>query len=321
VKDTGGAVAQALAYFGREDRIRDPQTACAQVLAADALESIVARARDAQIVIINEAHHRPHDRAFVTAVARALRPLGFDTFAAETFSETIVRTGGGAPLAHEGTYSREPAFGDEIRALRELNYRLVPYEQTPAQREAAGGGVRIAARELAEAENLIANIFAERPSARVIVHVGYAHLAEEARGGNLWMAARLKEKLGVDPLTIDQTSLASATSSASICGGENRYAADTIVAQPPLTFVEQRPAWRLAAGHKLIAIPEGLRRPTQRAVYEARVAGESAEATPKDRLLVEPGETLKLLLPPGKYHLTVWTEAEGAAAPTTLDVR
>lgn len=322
INDSGGAAAQALAHFGREDRIDDPQTVCGEVVANDPLAAIATRAKDAQIVIINEAHYRPRDRAFVTEVTRALRPLGFDTFAAQTFTETIVRTGNAAPLMSDGTYVSEPAFGDEIRALRALNYRLVPYEQTAAQYKAAGGGVRIGARERAEADNLIANIFAERPNARVIVHVGFSHLAEEPRSGNVWMAARLKEKLGVDPLTIDQTSFASPTRSAVICGGgENRFAADILVAQPPLTFVDHRPAWRAAAGQKFAAIPEALRRPRQRAIYESRDTSEPADAVPKDRLLVEPGEALKLLLPPGAYHITMWTEAEGVSAPVPLTVR
>lgn len=321
VRSDGAAAAQALAFFGREDRIQDSVAPCDHVVANDALATIVERAKGAQIVIINEAHHRPRDRAFITEVARALRPLGFDTFA-ETFSETIAATGNDAPRREDGTYTYEPAFGDEIRALRTLNFRLAPYEQTQAQRIAAGDGARIAAREQAEAENLVANIFAERPKARVIVHVGFSHLAEEERGGNLWMAARLKQMLGIDPLTIDQTSFSAPGKGASICnGGANRFAADLLVAQAPLAFVDKRPAWRLAAGQKFAAIPKSLQRPTQRAVYEARSVGEPPDATPKDRLLVEPGETLNLLLSPGEYSVTAWTAADGISAPATLVVR
>lgn len=49
----------------------------------DAVREIVARARNTRIVILNEAHHSPRDRAFGLEVARALRPLGYNMLAAE----------------------------------------------------------------------------------------------------------------------------------------------------------------------------------------------------------------------------------------------
>jgi|SRR5690606_3954053 len=54
-------------------------------VAEDAIRTIVERARDRRIVIVNEAHDSPRDRAFVLKVAEALRPLGFTHFAAEAF--------------------------------------------------------------------------------------------------------------------------------------------------------------------------------------------------------------------------------------------
>ena len=45
----------------------------------DAIEEIVAVAGKTSIVILNEAHESPRDRAFALRVARALRPLGYKT--------------------------------------------------------------------------------------------------------------------------------------------------------------------------------------------------------------------------------------------------
>lgn len=53
---------------------------------APALATIVERARDARIVILNEAHNVSRHRHFAEQVLTALRPLGFSIFAAETFS-------------------------------------------------------------------------------------------------------------------------------------------------------------------------------------------------------------------------------------------
>ena len=52
----------------------------------NAIDTIVDMAHDRRIVILNEEHDAPEDRAFGLAVAKALRPLGFTTLAAEAFS-------------------------------------------------------------------------------------------------------------------------------------------------------------------------------------------------------------------------------------------
>ena len=55
-------------------------------VAHDAIEAILARAGDSRIVIVNEAHDSPRDRAFILKLAEALKPLGFTHYAAETFT-------------------------------------------------------------------------------------------------------------------------------------------------------------------------------------------------------------------------------------------
>jgi len=46
----------------------------------DAIAAIVERARDTRVVIVNETHDNPRDRAFILAVAEALRPLGYSVY-------------------------------------------------------------------------------------------------------------------------------------------------------------------------------------------------------------------------------------------------
>jgi len=54
----------------------------------EAFSAIVEAAQGTQIVILKGAHNILGHRAFVGQVARALRPLGYDWFAAETFLPT-----------------------------------------------------------------------------------------------------------------------------------------------------------------------------------------------------------------------------------------
>lgn len=62
--------------------------AIAHARLADPIAEIVRRARSTRIVILNEDHWVPRDRAFALQVARALRPLGYDVLAAETFQNS-----------------------------------------------------------------------------------------------------------------------------------------------------------------------------------------------------------------------------------------
>ena len=55
-------------------------------------------------------------------------------------------------------------------------------------------------------------------------------------------------------------------------------------------------------------------------IVEARLADEPDEAVPVDRLLVRPGETLPMLLAPGRYRVESWTRERGWSAPVTVVV-
>jgi len=77
------------------------------------------------------------------------------------------------------------------------------------------------------------------------------------------------------------------------------------------------PAFRRPTGAE---IPAGLRRPGEAAIYEARAESEPDTAVPFDRLLLRPGEDLPLLLPPGRYRVTVWTAKTGWSAAIPLSV-
>ncbi len=115
----------------------------------DAIAEIVARARKTNIVILNEAHYSPRDRAFALRVARALRPLGYKTLAAETINNNKPESG---PLATDqlkrdgfvrfntGSYTVDPVFARFVREALALGYEPVAYEQTKAQ-DPAGSGI------------------------------------------------------------------------------------------------------------------------------------------------------------------------------------
>ncbi|MCR9130503.1 MAG: hypothetical protein NXI12_13365 [Alphaproteobacteria bacterium] len=217
----GAAAMQAFAMVGREDLVARFDAAAftyqpCPVLEGDALEAVIEAARAAQIVIINEAHDQPFHRHVIAQLGLALSD-DFEVFAAETFNYVrLMEPREPGPL---GWYDREPVFARQIAALDEAGYRFVAYEIRAPQRdpEAESREARIAVREEAQADNLIAEVLADDPDARILVHVGYSHVLEAPQpqpgmGSDgedaeplVWFAARLKAKTGIDPLTISQT--------------------------------------------------------------------------------------------------------------------
>lgn len=302
-------------------------------VAQDAIAAIVARARDRRVVIVNEAHDSPRDRAFILALAEALRPLGFTHYAAETLinvpqiaaTETPRLEAEGYPVRATGTYSDEPMFGYLIRRVLALGYRPVPYEivWTPELTRTTGPD-SIPIREQIQAENLARALAAAGPEAKFLVHVGYAHAAERPLppGETEWMAARLTRLTGLDPLTIDQTDLAEVSSAKAralhrtiaprtgggpavffrdgepVRTGRLGQATDLQVVHPLVTAVDGRPDWLRRTGRRAVAIPPELLPSAGRRLVQAFVAGEADDAIPLDQALAVAGTPPPVLYVP-----------------------
>ena len=331
-EDLGGARAQAFAFVGREDlawsiaRVRD-RPVCAPLLRdgrpIDPAEEIVARAANAQFVMLNEAHYDPHHRAFITDIAERLRPLGFSIYAAETFSTSAVDRAEAWPQLSDGYYSNEPIFGALLRRVRELGYQLVAYEDIRRDADATPAE-SFALREAGQAQNLRTRILDRDPRARVLVHAGHGHVREHRDHETFGplMARRFKQMTGIDPLTVDQTRFAAPHADFVVCdpSGIDDAAVDVYIGSPNPTFNRSRPDWRRGAGHREVDLPRRfapVRTPT---IFEARHASDPDEAVPIDRIFVRPGEDIPLLLPAGAYRLEAWTPAAGWSPPMRINV-
>jgi len=288
----------------------------------DPVEEIARLAVNRRVVIVNEAHERPQHRVFISDLAARLRRDGFTIYAAETFLPGV-RAVRPWPSVNDGTYSREPAFGELLRRMRGLDYPFIEYEDfSPSPPpEDDDWRANIERRETIQAAN-IQGILEENPDARLFVHVGHAHLLEQPDNqGNVWMAQRLKEATGIDPLTIDQTRYTSGGDAFTLCDpAQTNTRVDFRIGAPVLTFNNGRPAWRQRAGQRVTPVPTALLHPALSTIIEARLSGEPDEAIPVDRLLLRPGETLPLLLAPGRYRIESWTQEHGYSRPLQIRV-
>jgi len=306
---------------------------------SDALWAIVNAARNRQIVILNESHLDPRCRAFAVRVARELRKLGFEYFAAETFTSSVFDAWtAGYPTLQTGRYSMEPYFGDLVRQAIKLGYKPMNYEAvrtTPSNDWIDSANQR----ESVQAQNIIDRILKRNPKAKIFVYCGGDHLTEDAKkqadGRELiWMAARLKRATGIDPLTIDQSyELQHSTPSAET--PEFRYATGKHLLQAPTVFKlknggwaaygedfanavdmqvfhphdesESMPSWKLVNGNRTfckITFYNG-----QRGLIQAFASDEPNSAVPMDQAIMPPNRnSVMLALPNGKYRIVVQDE-------------
>ena len=308
--------------------------------AADALEVIVEAAADRRIVILNEAHNHSRHRAFAARVMRRLRPLGFDWFAAETFSPRRAEPAAwigdyrpGTPfLQAYGYYSRDPVLAETVREAARLGYRFADYEVRFDQlgAEDADMDARMALREEAQAENLIANVLSPHPDARVFVYCGYSHAMEAPTDHGEWFASRLKRKTGIDPLTIEQAYCAPGQrpehdephvvavqaafapdrpvvvrrADGSVVGMPlTERQMDLSVFHPRLDAVRGRPGW-LAADPARRLVDVNVPAFEGPALLQALWSGEGAAGVPADQFLLAPDQRrATLALHPGRYIL------------------
>lgn len=306
-----------------------------QVEWIDAVQTIASLAESRQVVMINEAHNASRHRHFAGRVLRALRPLGFTHFAAETFLNagdevpSIRNFDGAAPLDFNvGHYTRDPVYAEAVREAAQMGYQFIPYEQSQQQTIESEGGA-IQAREDAQARNLAAAITAS-PEARVVVLAGYGHIHETP---DFVFAARFRALTGIDPLTVSQTALGSwgphgldgpltsklvrrrqILSPVAFRDGTRTIGTDRIdmvVLHPSVEDVGDRPGWLASDPMRQrtqIALPpaaDGAHRLVQ-ILHE----NEPEIAVPADQYLHRmPGAPATFYVRPGSYRMRMETEA------------
>lgn len=244
---TAGLRAQGWSMLGREDRgaalgeAEYREQACDPLPASpegldEIADHIAKRAAEHRIVIINESHTVTRTRELTRMLLPRLRAVGFTVLSAEAFfkwkdslAPKAEHFENGWPHHQLGYYSREPAFGRLVRDALALDYRLATHEQwhDPAASREADVNLSIANREEAQARNLMAVLDGMGSDERLLVHVGYSHAREteiirDDGTKAQWMAARLKNYTGLDPLTISQTQCRTASGPARLAQTRSR---------------------------------------------------------------------------------------------------
>lgn len=326
-----GLAAQSWSILGREDIAKTLDATESEVSACDAIvgspygwanvaKHISEVAINHRVVIINESHWVTRHRQMTRMLLPELRKLGFEVLAAETLfnsSSDIApvefREGNSWPHLNDGFYSREPIFGRMLRDAKALGFRTVAYEyaQKPSGTLQEPETDHIEDREDGQAANIAKIIETMAPHEKLVVHVGYSHAREyptdsEEGAGRVWMAARLLERTGINPLTISQTVCRSREEQPFLAlppSIRDKASFDISISHPVTDFVRGRPNWRRQIGDVEVAIPAVFRSQKLPMVIEAFAADEPSEAVPVDRVFTSGEDGVSLLLPPGRYRV------------------
>jgi hypothetical protein len=347
--DTDGAIAA----FDMVVPSRTPKTPAevaaqpdiAQARVEDAIQAIVAQARNKRIVILNEAHHVPMHRVFAKRLAAELRKIGYTYLACETFGDPgpdgISPDIPGRAVHTTGYYTIEPMFADFINAAVADKWKFVAYEHV--DQTVTEPRERLKLREEGQARNLVERIFSKDPDARVFIYVGYGHLYRSASRNSTFamMGEYLYRMTKLDQVLVDQTVfyphpdprkedpaydaiLKTFPSSAPFVlrGADGQYLTmgrnvDMQVIFPRYGKHEGRPDWLATlAGRHALDVPNDLLPKQGRRLIKVVAKDGGANAVPTDIVLIEAGKTAPVfMLPTGDYRAYRFMVEDEAPAP------
>lgn len=171
----------------------DSTTHCT-IFDEEAIRYIENQIHGQQIVIMNEQHWQPKHRFIGDLLLKNLYDEGFRYLAVEALSDEdeYQLNERKYPVQASGLYTKEPAFGNFIRNALKMGFKLISYDSFDTD------------REYRQANTIYQKILKNTPQAKVFVWCGIGHVLEDKRQYPM-MAYYLKEKSGIDPLTIEQT--------------------------------------------------------------------------------------------------------------------
>ena len=290
-----------------------------------AKDYIVDKARNEQIIILNEAHHMPLHRIFASSLLQNLYDLGYRYFGAEAiYHQDSSLSKRRFPVTQTGYYVQEPQFGNLIRDAFSIGYEVFPYEADFSK------PIDGKEREIQQAKN-IQSILKKDPKAKIIVYAGYDHIREDSlfHSWEKAMAGRVKEYTGIDPFTVDQVTMMekskpiyenpfsklnrsevpviyidSAGNPFAESIGSNKF--DVSVFHPKTKYVNGRPDWIFNHGRRPIFINQKISISCPCLIFTYKAEEDISQAVPVDVIELKNKEEEKALaLRKGKYRILI----------------
>ncbi|GHB60003.1 hypothetical protein GCM10008107_06530 [Psychrosphaera saromensis] len=164
--------------------------------AKDAISEILKRSQVYQVVMFNEAHDIAQHRVLTYRMLSGLWEQGYRYFAAESLNSLAsLQIKKGYVTNPIGYYTRESTYANLVLKAKDIGFKIVSYDLHKPKKLNT-----IEERETSSALTIKEKVFDKDPNAKIVIHVGYSHINEED-----WLASKLKSIIGLETLTIDQT--------------------------------------------------------------------------------------------------------------------
>ncbi|MGJ8560537.1 MAG: hypothetical protein ACSHX3_09900 [Litorimonas sp.] len=328
--DTYRMFRQKYSFMGRDSTEIDPNVSRPPKLCTDdtratlqngAVDAVLKAAQSHRIIIINEDHSSPQNRAFIRRLLPSLRRMGFTHYAAETFypadddsdfdhdkwQQAVMDRGYLPP--ENGYYTEDPVFAQTVVDALSLGLKPVSYESVVHAPEGATPEERVALRESEQARQLWERVLSD-PNAKVLIHVGHSHARETPDSfGHVWMAQLLNETYGLDPFTVSQTHCTDRQ------GDGWRYAVpdadsgfDLHVYPRPEILVNGRQRWLAGSDRVQVSSTRFIPNDVRDLWVVIEATDPDAPDLLIDRALVRPNETVDLILPRRPVRVTTYGE-------------
>ena len=159
-------------------------------------------AKNNQIVILNEGHHIPQNRASTMYFLETFYKNGFRYIAMESVKslDSTLNQRKYPITGKTGYYFTEPCYGDLARQALKMGFTVIPYEYEKRAKT-------MIEREEGQADNVIKNLLKDNPKAKLLMHVGYSHGVKFEPDPVMKLAMMgyfLKQKSGIEPFVIGQ---------------------------------------------------------------------------------------------------------------------
>ncbi len=177
-----GNHAAALSYFDayRQRGPNPPEDFYSTVTSVPAVEYVTERARGHRVVMVNERHHASSDRLLTMELLAPLAGQGFKYLAIEAGWNGDPVNERGYPIPVTGYYVNDMVFAELVRSAIALGYKIIAYEEEGEQETSAETSAmsQQERRDWWQAKNIVTRVFDTDSDAKVLAHVGYAHLWE-----------------------------------------------------------------------------------------------------------------------------------------------
>ena len=275
-------------------------------------EVLLERAATTELTLINEAHHLPYHRTFTAGMLQKFYDLGYRHLGLEAIFSSFPPADSIAnspdPRVDIGYFGRDPELGHLLREANRVGFQVFGYDNV------GRGGQPI--RELGSMRNIMA-YRAKHPDGKLLIHCGYAHAREGYdpyfKGGPL--AQRLADTLGIDPLTVSQTSfdpggvgIISVLEAGYVPEADSASRFDLYVVHPEIEYRHGRPVYKFTYGRVATTIrmeaPEGAGEDL--ILFAIPTTGEQSAVIPHDIVPATAGATVTISTPPGPMKLVLY---------------